>query len=36
MLIYPLFFNQLNNFFVDQQLITSSFVSQARRAVATP
>src|SRR6266542_4248812 len=32
---HPRFFNQSNNFFVDQVLITSSFVSQARRAVAT-
>jgi hypothetical protein len=30
------FFNQSNSFFVDQQLMTSSFVNHARLAVATP
>ena len=33
---YFLFCNQSNSFFVDQQLMTSFFISQARLAMATP
>ncbi len=33
---YPLFFNHFNNLSVDQQLITSSFNTPARLAMATP
>lgn len=33
---HPLLFNHFSNLSVDQQLITSFFVSQARRAMATP
>ena len=35
-MFYFLFFNHFNNLSVDQQLMTSFFVSQARRAMATP